>query len=130
MNRAECAGTYPLLGTVARHPLDRRAYVPHCAVGIEECDDIGGVPYQGAEALLALLEDFLDLLALGDVADYGREQSFTILKGFTEGHFDRKLAAVFSQPHELGRVAHHARFARSHVAAQSGHAEFSVSFRH
>src|SRR5215204_2619858 len=128
VNGAECAGPYLLLGLVAHHPLDCRAYVADGAVGLEECDDIGAVPYQGAEALLALLDDFLDLLALSDVTDDGRKQPFTILEDFTEGHFDRKLATVFAKPHQLGRAAYHARFARSYVAVQSGHAEIPVSF--
>src|SRR5215204_6406341 len=130
MNGAECAGPYPLLGPIARHSLDCRAYVPNCAVGLEECDDVGGVLKQGADALLAFFKGFLDLLALGDVADHTREQSFTILIGFAEGHLDRELAAVLSQPHELGRAAHHVRFARSQVAVQSSHAKFAVSFGH
>src|SRR5829696_2572162 len=50
--------------------------------------------------------------------------------GFAEGHLDRELAAVLSQPHEFGRAAHHARFARSQVTVQSGHAKLSVSFGH
>src|SRR5215213_9856323 len=130
MNEAECAGPYPLLGPVARHPLDCRAYVPNCAVDLEESDDVGGVPKQGADALLALFKSFLDLLALGDVADHTREQSFTILIGFAEGHLNGELAAVLSQPHELGRAAHDARLARSQVTVQPGHAKFSVSFGH
>jgi hypothetical protein len=50
--------------------------------------------------------------------------------GFAKGHFDRELATVFTEPYELSRAAHHARFARSQVTVQSGHAKFSVSFGH
>jgi len=50
--------------------------------------------------------------------------------GFAEGHLDREFAAVFAQPHELDRAAHHLRFARSQVTAQSGYTEIPVSFGH
>jgi len=49
---------------------------------------------------------------------------------FTEGHLDRKFAAVFAQPHELDRAAHNARFARSQVTVQSSHAKLSIPFWH
>src|SRR5215217_381251 len=257
MDRAECVGLYLLFRLVASYPLDCRAYVVDRAVGLEDRDDIGAVLYQRAEALLALFDTFLDLLALGDVLDLGDEvewlalgipdegnaqrsphrvaisvkkallqmvpgelafhnpariirtgsqivgvgdllsreglqlflgvpeyfakravhlqvspleadhghadrcviedaseaishlaqrilgslalgdvadhtceQPLPVLIGFAEGHFDRELAAVFTQPYELSRAAHHARFARSQVTVQPGHAEFAVSFGH
>src|SRR5918995_2707693 len=43
MNGAECADPYLLFGAVARYPLDCRAYVADCTVGLEKCDDVGGV---------------------------------------------------------------------------------------
>src|SRR5918994_1707353 len=106
MDGAKCVGPYLLLGPVARYPLDCWAYVSNGAVGLEERDDVGGVLQQSAEALLALLDNFHDLLALGDIADHTREQLFPILTGFAEGHLARELAAVFAQPHELDRAAH------------------------
>src|SRR5215208_1700653 len=257
MDRAECVGPYLLFRLVARHPLDCRAYVVDGSVGVEDCNDIGAVLYQRAETLLALLDNFLDLLALGYVLDLGdeverfalsipdegnaqrsphrvaisvekallqvvpeelafhnparvsrtgcqivgvgdllpreglqlflsvpeylakravhlhvssleadhghtdrcviedaseaisclaqrilgslalryvadhtREQPFAILISFTEGHLDRELAAVFSQPHELGRAAHYVRFPRSQVTVEPGHTEIPVSFGH
>src|SRR5215213_6608448 len=79
MDRAECVGPYPLLGLVARYPLDCRAYVVDGAVGVENRDDIGAVLYQRAEALLALDDNFLDLLALGYVLDLGDEVEVLVL---------------------------------------------------
>src|SRR5215211_3457875 len=130
MDLVECVGPYLLFRLVAHHPLDCRANVADGAVGLENCDDIGGVLYQRAKALLALFDSILELLALGDVPDHTREQPFSILVSFAEGHLDRELAAVFAQRYELRRAAHHARFARSKVTVQSGHAKFSVSFGH
>src|ERR687893_2155477 len=83
-----------------------------------------------SEAISHLAQRILGSLALGDVADHTREQPLPILMGFAEGHLDRKLAAVFTLPYELSRATYHARFARSQVTVQSGHAEFSVSFGH
>src|SRR5215216_4187228 len=97
MDLVECVGPYLLFRLVAHHPLDCRAYVADGAVGLENCDDIGGVLYQRAKALLALFDSILELLALGDVPDHTREQPFSILVSFAEGHLDRELAAVFAQ---------------------------------
>jgi hypothetical protein len=60
----------------------------------------------------------------------GRLQGSPILMGFAERHLDRELAAVFAQPHEFGRAAHHARVARLQVTVQPCHAEFSISIGH
>jgi hypothetical protein len=49
---------------------------------------------------------------------------------FTEGHLDRKFAAVIAQPHELGRATHHACLARLQVASQTGRAEIPVPLGH
>src|SRR3712207_4748614 len=75
MDGAKRVGPYLLFGLVARDPLDCRAYVADGAVGLENRDDIGGVLYQRAESLLALFDDFLDLLTLGDVADDSDHQA-------------------------------------------------------
>jgi hypothetical protein len=83
-----------------------------------------------SEAISHLAQCILGSLAFCNVADYTCEHLFTIFEDFTEGHFDRKLAAVFTQPYELSRAAHHARFSRSQVTVQPGHAKFSVSFGH
>src|SRR5215203_577835 len=69
MDRAECVGSYLLFRPVARHPLDCRAYVANGAIGLEDRDDIGAVLYQRAEALLALYDYSLDLLAFAHVLD-------------------------------------------------------------
>jgi len=76
------------------------------------------------------VECILGPFALGDVADHTREQPFPVLMGFAKGHFDREFTAVFAQPYELGRAAHHARFARSQVTVQASHTEIPVSFGH
>src|SRR5215203_2643676 len=99
MDRAECGSPYLLFRLVAHYPLDRRTYVADRAVGLEDGDDVGGVLYQGAEPLLALLDYCLDLFALGNVTDHTCEQPFPILVGLAERHLDRELAAVFAQPH-------------------------------
>src|SRR5215204_7506221 len=52
-----------------------------------------------SEAISCLAQRILGSLALGDVADYTCEQPLPILLGFTEGHLDRELAAVFTQPY-------------------------------
>src|SRR5215203_2437624 len=130
MDGAKCVDPYLLFGLVAHHPLDCGAYVADGAVSLENRDDVGGVLYQRAEALLALFDSCLGLLALGDVADHTREQPVPILMGFAKGHFDRELAAVFAQPYELSRASHHARFARLQVTVQSGNTEIPVSFGH
>src|SRR5215204_6065030 len=79
MDRAECVGPYLLFRLKARHPLDCRAYVVDGAVGVEDRDDIGAVLYQRAEALLALYDTFLDLLALGYVLDLADEVEGLVL---------------------------------------------------
>src|SRR5918993_3182730 len=83
-----------------------------------------------SKAISHLAQRILDSLALGDVADHTCEQPLPILMGFPEGHFDRKLAAIFAQPYKLSRTAHHARFPRSQVAVQPGHTKIPVSFGH
>src|SRR5918997_1727890 len=73
MDRVECVGPYLLFRLVACHLLNCRAYVVDGAVGSEDRDDIGAVLYQRAEALLALYDYFLDLLAFAHVLDLGDE---------------------------------------------------------
>src|SRR3954447_21949115 len=73
MDRAERVGPYLLFRPVARHPLDCRAYVADGAIGVEDRDDIRAVLYQSAEALLALYDYFLELLAFAYVLDLGDE---------------------------------------------------------
>src|SRR5215217_1621225 len=79
MDRAECVGSYLLFRLVASYPLDCRAYVVDGTVGLEDRDDIGAVLYQRAEALLALYDTFLDLLALGYVLDLADEVEGLVL---------------------------------------------------
>src|ERR671913_669247 len=79
MDRAECVGPYLLFRPVARHPLDCRAYVANGAVGLEDRDDIGAVLYQRAEALLALCDYSLDLLAFAHVLDLADEVERLVL---------------------------------------------------
>src|SRR5215211_4333379 len=80
---------------LAQRPVDPQ----EAPVGSHQRHPYGRTCEGTPEALLTLSERTLGSLALGDVADYTREQSFTILIGFAEGHLDRKLAAVFTQPH-------------------------------
>src|SRR5919112_783909 len=94
MDRAECVGPDLLFRLVAHYPLDGRTYVADRAVGLEDRDDVGRVLYQGAEALLTLLDYCLDLFTLGNVTDHTCEQPFPILVGLAEGHLDGKFAAV------------------------------------
>src|SRR5215216_5689919 len=101
MDRVKCIGPYLLLGLVAHHPLDRRAYVGDGATCIEDRDDIGGVLYQGAEAFLALFYNLLNLLALGYVADESEHQTPAVLHGVAqvygvERYLDRDLLTVLA----------------------------------
>jgi hypothetical protein len=90
----------------------------------------GCVLEDAPEAISCLAQRVLGSFALGDVADQPREQPFPMLVGFAEGHLDREFAAVFTQPHQLGRAAHDTRLARSQVAVQTGHTEIPVSLGH
>src|SRR5215203_346762 len=89
MDRAECVGSYLLFRPVARHPLDCRAYVANGAVGLEDRDDIGAVLYQRAEALLALYDYSLDLLAFAHVLDLRDEVERLALSIPDEGNAQR-----------------------------------------
>src|SRR5215217_873762 len=89
MDRVECVGSYLLFRLVAGYPLDCRAYVVDGAVGLENRDDIRTVLYQRAEALLALFDNHLDLLALGDVLDLGDEVLRLALSISEEGNAQR-----------------------------------------
>src|SRR5215208_6415772 len=89
MHGVKCVGPYLLFRLVARHPLDCWAYVVDGAVGVEDRDDIGAVLYQRAEALLALYDTFLELLALGDVLDLGDEVEGFALRISDEGNAQR-----------------------------------------
>jgi hypothetical protein len=94
MDGVKCVGPYSLLGLVARDPLDCRAYVLDGAFGVEDCDDIGAVLYQRAEALLTLYDYFLGLLALGDVLDLGDEVERFALRTSDQGNAQRSPHCV------------------------------------
>src|SRR5215211_1223496 len=117
---------------VTRQGLYLRAHV-HSGIGapdLLDVDDRRDPLDERAVPLLGLPQLSLRLLAFGDVADHAGEQSLPILVGLAQRHLDRELATVFAQPYQLGRAAHHARFARSEVAVQPDHAEFAISFGH
>src|SRR5215216_4000518 len=115
---------------VAEYLAQRLVHPQEAPVGSHQRHPCGRTFEGTPEALLTLSERTLGPLALGDVADYTREQSFTILVSFTKGHLDGELAAVFTQSHQLSRATYHARFARLQVTVQPGYAMFAVSFGH
>jgi hypothetical protein len=125
------AGLRPFLGRVAEQAFrlfaDESEYE---GIGIRFPDDTVSGIHQVAEAALGCLEDGFGVLALGNVAQVGREQmAVTIFQG-TNGQLDREFVSVGAHGHQFQPLADSLSLAGGHKMCQPGAVPFAVCLGH